>query len=65
MVINNPKFFARLNREYNDIRTKQDYFNVQLVDNNIQHWRVEFMGPKDTAYEGLHFKLDILIKVNY
>lgn len=63
MVITNPKFLNRLNKEYNDIKTKQNYFDVQLVDNNLQHWRIKFVGPHDTAYEGLPFELDILIGV--
>ena len=63
MVITNPKFLNRLNKEYNDIKTKQNYFDVQLVDNNLQHWRIKFVGPHDTAYEGLPFEVDILIGV--
>ena len=64
MVITNPKFLNRLNKEYNDIKTKQNYFDVQLVNNSLQHWRIKFVGPHDTAYEGLPFELDILIGVS-
>lgn len=63
MVITNPKFLSRLDREYKSIKTSQTFFNVELVNNNLQHWVATFVGPADTAYEGLHFKLDIEIGV--
>ena len=38
-------------------------FKITLVNNDINNWLVEFDGPSDTYYEGLHFRLSVTFSV--
>ena len=38
-------------------------FKVTLVNDDINNWLVEFDGPSDTYYEGLHFRLSVTFSV--
>lgn len=38
-------------------------FKVTLVNDDINNWIVEFDGPSDTYYEGLHFRLSVTFSV--
>lgn len=38
-------------------------FKVTLVNDDINHWEVKFIGPSDTYYEGLLFRLSVVFPV--
>lgn len=51
--------------DYNEIVNDPDSpFKVTLEDNDINKWLVEFDGPSDTYYEGLHFRLSVVFPVS-
>ena len=38
-------------------------FKITLVNDDLKNWIVEFDGPEDTNYTGLHFRLSIKFTV--
>ena len=60
-----PKFLRRLNIEYKKIAENPNSpYKVELVNGNIQDWRVQIKCPDDTPYQGLTFVLRITIPVS-
>ena len=54
----------RLMKDYKEIADDPNSpFQITLVDNNIKDWIVEFDGPEDTNYTGLHFRLSVKFSV--
>ena len=54
----------RLIKDYEEITNDPNsLFKITLVDNNIKDWIVEFDGPEDTNYTGLHFRLSVKFTV--
>lgn len=51
--------------DYKEIVNDPDSpFTITLVDNDINKWLVEFDGPSETYYEGLHFRLSVVFTVS-
>ena len=59
---------ARITNEYQEARTNpvDNIVSVSLPnDQDYCHWEAVILGPKDTPYEGGHFKLDIRVPSEY
>ncbi|KAH8317201.1 hypothetical protein KR074_002019, partial [Drosophila pseudoananassae] len=57
---------GRLHRELSDfMREPPDGCKVEMVDDDILHWRATIVGPTDTPYEGGHFILDLSFPSDY
>ncbi|EDV39925.2 uncharacterized protein Dana_GF10262 [Drosophila ananassae] len=57
---------GRLQRELSDfMREPPDGCKVEMVDDDLFHWRATIIGPADTPYEGGHFKLDLSFPSDY
>lgn len=56
---------ARSNRINMDLKVMSNHrdYKVTLIDNCIDKWLIEFDGPSDTYYEGLHFRLKYVFTV--
>ena len=54
----------RLMKDYKEIADDPNSpFQITLVNNNMKDWIVEFDGPEDTNYTGLHFRLSVKFSV--
>ena len=51
----------RISREFEDFpkNAESSELIVQLVDNDIYHWKGILVGPKDTVYNSGTFQIDI------
>lgn len=56
----------RLNKELEKLRGESpENISVEVVDENIFHWRAIIQGPKDTPYENGRFVVDIKFPSEY
>ena len=59
----------RIRNEVNQIREQaQDYtnmFEIEMVGDDMYHWKAIIYGPEDTLYNGYKFEVDIKLPDNY
>ena len=55
---------ARIQKEFQTI-TKQNEFQVWLINNDYRHWKAIVKGPDDSVYQGGKFQIDIKIPDKY
>ncbi|ORE03672.1 ubiquitin-conjugating enzyme E2D 2 [Rhizopus microsporus var. microsporus] len=56
----------RIQRELAEItKSAPTDISVDPMEGNIFHWTGTIIGPKNTPYQGGHFKLDILFSSDY
>lgn len=53
----------RILKEFNDIQSLP--LSTEIIDNNIYHWYVSFMGPENTPYQNGIFFLDVKFPESY
>ena len=54
----------RLMKDYREIADDPNSpFQITLVQDNMKDWIVEFDGPEETNYTGLHFRLSVKFTV--
>ena len=53
----------RILKELNDIQGLP--LSAEIIDNNIYHWYVSFMGPENTPYQNGIFFLDVKFPESY
>ena len=49
----------------NTFKEYADMFAIQMVDDNMYHWRVVLNGPPDSLYENFKFNLEIVLSQDY
>jgi len=57
---------GRVSKELKDIeRDKESGVRVEVIGDSIRHLTGYVQGPRDTAYQGGLFKIDIILEVQY
>jgi len=63
---------ANLRRIQNEVKQLKEQdnqtsniFKINMVDDNMYHWRAIIYGPDDSLYEGYEFELDIQLPDDY
>ncbi len=55
----------RLQKEYEAIQKNNQEMKVQLPNNDLSLWHVNFLGAKGTLYEGENFTLQLRFNNEY
>ncbi|AYV85290.1 MAG: putative ubiquitin-conjugating enzyme E2 [Satyrvirus sp.] len=67
--MNRTSTLKRLQNEINKLKTGmheyEHMFEIDMVDDNMYHWRAILYGPEDSLYEGCKFELDVILPDNY
>lgn len=58
----NSSTYSRLSRE---LASKSEEFRLQIVNDDLLHWRGIISGPEDTPFQGGKFHIDIRVPQTY
>ena len=59
-----PNSKTRITKELQELKKSQDMI-VDMVGEDLFHWKGKVTGPSDTVYEGGKWTIDIVIPANY
>ena len=59
-----PNSKTRIQKEFQDLGKNKELV-VQMVGQDLFHWKGTIQGPSDTVYESGKFTIDIVIPANY